>query len=155
MQDFADDERLFRRVASRDWPANQYNLHFLITDPLCTLRERFCESPEDVYHAGRPDNALGVVAWFVGEIPKHHADNGCEAYLRVEHVPEDDVYPHTEVATYGTLQEMDSTTPEQRVESQSTRAKRKGKAQKLFRVSLRWRIASKAAFIADVPRLPR
>lgn len=96
---FGPDEKLFRRVSKDDWPWNDDTIHFLISIPLCTARSGFCEGPRDVLC--QFEFVGGVISWIVEQIPSEiRIDPGNFTLLRIEHVPENDFYPHSEVRTY-------------------------------------------------------
>jgi hypothetical protein len=100
---FPGDERLFRGFREGAWPISQEQAFLLIGDfPLCVAREKYCHSPSDVLHV--LPKSVGVVSWMVQQIPQRFDANGSTVYLRVEHVPENDFYPHTEVRTYDTAE---------------------------------------------------
>ncbi len=100
--DFSDpDEELYRRFRLAEFPCETEDLHLLIRIPrLCVFRQKYCESPTDVLYSGSFEE--GVLAWTVDNIrsvSSRITKNLIAWELNVVHVPENDLYPHSEIQT--------------------------------------------------------
>src|SRR4029077_13323918 len=95
---FSPDERLFRAVPRKDLTADGRLLPPAIEFPDFSVNRERYSLPEDVLLV-RP--SWGIVAFAVRDVPAELADLEGKRYeFRVEHVPEEENYSHSEVRTY-------------------------------------------------------
>lgn len=110
-------EDLYRRVPSEYWPIRSDTLPILLSIPLSVARGRYCESPTDVLFPSYSSD--GVISWTVGDIPSHVREGKAQTFLRLEHCPENDFYPHSEIRAYKSLDEV----PLKKLKSKPLKAK--------------------------------
>lgn len=104
-QDFAPEEELYRRIMSEHFVEGCL-VAMSIDFPECSVvRQKYTESPHDTLLQDFPKYLkYGCVKWTVSEIPpslEMTVDNKeLVSHFRVEHVPDDDFFPHSEVRAY-------------------------------------------------------
>ena len=104
-QDFAPEEELYRRIMSEHFVEGCL-LTTSINLPECSVvRQKYTETPHDTLMQDYPKYIdYGCVKWTVSEIPSSLEEtvekNKLVSHFRVEHVPDEDFFPHSEVRTY-------------------------------------------------------
>ena len=96
---FAPDENLYRRYSSlteptEDLPASPMGIKF----PAFSVNRGKYSEPEDVLIPRWPD--FGIAAFQVRDVPPSVPSNGIVYKFKVEHVPCECNYAHSEVITY-------------------------------------------------------
>jgi len=113
---FLEDELIYRRFkvegSQEDWNANnQISVKiFPVSNDSCN-RSKYCESPEDVLFNTRPSDEgkhyldWGIIALEVTrlndfEFSFYQNSNRKIFLIKVEHVPSECMYPHSEIRVY-------------------------------------------------------
>lgn len=102
--EFASDERLYRRIGPDHITEDSHVMAAAVDDiqerhPSCSFNRGKYSDPEDVLDPDHPD--LNRIAFLVaGNLPEpvsHPLEPEKEYGFRLEHLPEEDNYSHTEV----------------------------------------------------------
>jgi len=94
--DFADDERLYRRVPPKLWTEPPYDMDLDVVDAVNMSVNRSKYGPPEWVRLGEFSD-WGVIYIPVGRLPSARHHQGASHHIHPEHLPQKRNYPHSEI----------------------------------------------------------